>query len=162
MDTGKVIINVTMRDVVISNAAAMWLSPQTRYGLLGIVVVFPAVMLNSLDNYFEVVLVCLLMGTLGTFLVLAIIAIFNPSLKRGILGRHEFEIGEKGFIERTDYNETTVAWASIDIVEEMFGLLMIRVSGASWYLLPTRDFIDSSHFGRFKHQLRANADVKGS
>ena len=154
MEGLKVVANLTLQDFVLSNGASLWLSPQNRYGLLGVCVVLPALMLNSFESYIRTVIGSLVIGATGTFVVIGLMARFNPNLNRGVLGRHEFEISETGFLERTEYNETTHGWGSIDIVAEMFGLLMIRVGGAHWHVIPIRHFSDAEHRETFKQQVR--------
>lgn len=77
---------------------------------------------------------------LFVFLFGVAMSIFTPMLKRGVLGKHNFEFRENGLFESTEYNETLHKYRSIGKVFTRFGTIYIQISGFQWHILPKRDF----------------------
>jgi len=94
-------------------------------------------------------------GVLGgsTFAVLN--GLLNPGLRLGVLGRHDFALGDSGLYEKTDFNESLHSWHSLDKIVDAFGLVLLRVAGSSWHIIPERSFSGPSEKQQFLEALRA-------
>jgi hypothetical protein len=93
------------------------------------------------------------------FIVGVAIVTFNPRLKRGILGRHSFEIRETGLFESTAFNETLHKWPAVDRVLQFMGRTFVRIAGSNWFVIPDRDFSSAADADLFRRELRRWADA---
>lgn len=62
-----------------------------------------------------------------------------PSLRRGIVGEHRFQLTEEGLLEETSVNRTLHAWSSVDGTRQILGALMLR-AGPGWHIFPRTTF----------------------
>ena len=75
-----------------------------------------------------------------SFIAGVALAIFTPMLKKGVLGRHDFEFLEDEMSETTEYNKSFHKYNAISDIFTKFGTIYIGFGGTQWHMLPKRDF----------------------
>lgn len=92
---------------------------------------------------------------LATFVLVVLLAVLNPRLKRGVLGEHVFEVREEGLFESTAFNDTLYKWAAVDKVNRPFRRHFVRIAGANWFIIPDHNFPSKQEAIAFADLLRS-------
>lgn len=90
-------------------------------------------------------------GRLGLALTLRALTPRND--QTGILGNHEFEMGQEWFTDRTAADETRVKWSSIVNVSLEAEYLFIYKSEISAFIIPKRAFPSPEAFEAFSAEV---------
>jgi hypothetical protein len=89
-------------------------------------------------------------GGLVAFLVSCLVNllwILTQSTERaGVTGEHLFEITEQGFREKTAQNESVQAWAGLWKPLRSRKLILVRINGYLFHVLPRRAFTDNAEY----------------
>lgn len=59
--------------------------------------------------------------------------------------QHELEVAEDGLVERTDFNETKIAWAGIDRIESTPDVTFIYTSATAAHVVPHNRIIEGDY-----------------
>lgn len=81
----------------------------------------------------------------------------NPN--RGVVGEHEFEIRDDGFLERTTFNESIHRWAGFHKIVRSNNCLFIYVTDNIVHYIPLRVFASEQDAGSFQAELRKKANL---
>lgn len=94
----------------------------------------------------SMVLLCLACSLIGAFLItlslfftVVFLTMLSPQIG-GVIGRHEFEITEKGFLERNENAETVSFWHSIKSIKLAGPYIYVRTSALLFAIVPRHGF----------------------
>jgi hypothetical protein len=118
-------------------------------------------------NPYEVAALAIILLVIWLFLplfsatVACLTTLATAGRQPGLLGLHEFEIREDGFLEKTGVNESLTRWEGIQEVKESRSHLLIRQTPGLIHIIPRRSFTDPQHCRHFVDSVRGRiSDAK--
>lgn len=146
---------LTRFDLFRAHCASPIMSPQIFWLIFGFLLInswyFTATFIGFVSQFTLGVLIF----SSATLVVAFVLSFLNPSSRRGVLGKHIYEIKEEGIVESTDYNETLQKWKSIDKPRIIFGNVTFRVGGSAFHTLPVRFFNSYKEACTFVNKIKA-------
>lgn len=100
-------------------------------------------------------LVAALVITLSLFFIGIFLTMLSPQMG-GVIGHHEYEISERGFLERNENMETLSFWHSIRAIKLAGSYIYVRISAFLFVIIPMRGFASKQDFENFYQALTQN------
>ncbi len=88
-------------------------------------------------------------------LVNGLLSIFNPKMKKGVLGYHKIVITEDELLESTDYNETRHSYKAISKAKILWKYAFVIISSTQGHVIPLRDFSSKDEAKEFIKLIRS-------
>ena len=105
-------------------------------------------------------LLCLLCTFVGAILMMSILIIgllfltlTLPQIS-GVIGHHEYEITDQGFIERNKNAETLSFWHSIKEIVLAGSYIYVRINAYQFVIIPRRGFATQQEFENYCQNLK--------
>lgn len=83
--------------------------------------------------------------------------VLTASEKKGVLGKHIFEIDADGFKEESPSSSTTTKWIGVDDIWVFRDVSYVMISGYRFHIIPSRAFDSVESYEEFAKQLQAYA-----
>lgn len=157
----KATAHIRRLDIVKMN---LYLLPRLRSNWIVLTVIWILLFMTEISklgipNKIILLLLCLLCSLAGALFILltlfsigTIISMLSPQIG-GIIGAHEYEIMEKGFLEKNGNAETLSYWYSIRSIVLAGSYIYIRVSALLFMIVPRRGFASEQDFDNFYRAL---------
>ena len=70
---------------------------------------------------------------------------YSEGDNKGLTGEHELELIEGGFIERTPYNETKIAWGAVERIETTQDYTFIYINSVMALTIPHNSILEGDY-----------------
>ena len=106
-----------------------------------------------------IILLCLLCSLVGAFVTTffllflgVLVSIFGPHIS-GVIGHHDYEITEKGFLDRNEGGEALTYWHSIRFIKLTGPYILVRINMLQFHIVPRHGFPTTDEYDNFYQTL---------